>query len=94
MVVLVDEDGALKDVPSDWRRNVTYRYLQDGFLGWELKVLTPSAGGSTQEEMEGAARQAQIAAFFSGAQVQTTQVSAPAPMAGGGGAKPKKKGGC
>ncbi|MHB1193541.1 MAG: YeeE/YedE thiosulfate transporter family protein [Longimicrobiales bacterium] len=94
MVVLVDEGGALKDVPPDWRRNVTYRYLQDGFLGWELKVLTPSAGGTTQEEMEEAARQTQIAAFFSGAQVQTTQVSAPAPMAGGGGAKPKKKGGC
>lgn len=94
-VVLVDEDGALlKQVPADWRRNVTYRYLQDGFLGWEMKVLTPSAGGTTQEEMELAARQAQIAAFFSGAQVQATQVAAPAPMVGGGGAKPKKKGGC
>lgn len=94
-VVLVDEDGALpREVPAGWRRNVTYRYLQDGFLGWEMKVLTPSAGGTTQEEMEQAARQAQIAAFFSGAQVQTTQVAAPAPMAGGGGAKPKKKGGC
>lgn len=93
-VVLVDEEGALKQVPEGWRRNVTYRYLQDGFLGWELKVLTPSAGGSTQADMEDAARQTQIAAFFSGAKVQTTQVSAPAPMAGGAGAKPKKKGGC
>jgi len=93
-VVLVDEEGALQQVPADWRRNVQYRYLQDGFLGWELKVLTPSAGGTTQEEMEETARQAQIAAFFSGAKAQASSVAAPVPVAGGGGAKPKKKGGC
>ena len=93
-VVLVDEAGALKQVPDGWRRNVQYRFLQDGFLGWELKVLTPVAPGETQDEMEFAARQGQISAYFSGAAVQITEVAAPPPMAGaGGGAKPKK-GGC
>lgn len=92
-VVLVDEAGAVKDVPSSWRRNVTYRYLQDGFLGWELKVLTPALPGDTQDDLTRAARQGQIAAFFSGAAVQTT-VAAPPPMAAAGGAAPKKKGGC
>lgn len=93
-VVLVDEDGSAKEVPAGWPRNVHYRYLQDGFLGWELKVLTPSAGGSTLAEMEAAARQAQIAAFFSGAALAAPTVAAPPPMAGGGGGAPRKKGGC
>lgn len=93
-VVLVDEFGALKQVPDGWRRNVRYAYLQDGFLGWELKVLTPMPVGDTQAEMELAARQGQISAFFSGAAVQATAVAAPPPMAAAGGAKPKKKGGC
>jgi len=93
-VVLVDEFGALKQVPLGWRRNVRYAYLQDGFLGWELRVLTPMPTGDTQAEMELAARQGQISAFFSGAAVQATSVAAPPPMAAAGGAKPKKKGGC
>lgn len=93
-VVLVDESGAVKQVPDGWRRNVRYRYLQDGFLGWELKVLTPVGPGETQKEMEFAARQGQISAYFSGAAVQTTAVAAPPPMAAAGGAAPKKKGGC
>ena len=92
-VVLVDEHGALKQVPDGWRRNVEYRYLQDGFLGWELKVLTPVGPGDSQAEMEFAARQGQISAYFSGAAVQITEVAAPPPMAGGA-AKPKKAGGC
>jgi uncharacterized membrane protein YedE/YeeE len=93
-VVVVDADGALKEVPPGWRRNVSYRYLQDGFLGWELKVLTPALPGDTQADREWAARQGQIAAYFSGAAVQVGDVPAPPPMAGAGGAKPKKKGGC
>lgn len=93
-VVLVDEAGTTKDVPSTWRRNVTYRYLQDGFLGWELKVLTPAPPGDTQSDRTWAARQGQIAAYFSGTAVQAAEVSAPPPMAGAGGGKPKKKGGC
>jgi len=92
-VVLVDDTGARKDVPAAWRRNVTYRYLQDGFLGWELKVLTPALPGDTQDDLAWAARQGQIAAYFSGAAVQTN-VAAPPPMAAAGGEKPKKKGGC
>jgi uncharacterized membrane protein YedE/YeeE len=93
-VVLVDDVGARKEVPPSWRRNVEYRFLQDGFLGWELKVLTPSPPGDTQEDREWAARQGQISAYFSGAAVQISDVAAPPPMAGAGGAKPKKKGGC
>jgi uncharacterized membrane protein YedE/YeeE len=93
-VVLIDEDGSMKSVPADWRRNVRYAFLQDGFLGWELKVLTPAAPGVTLEEREWAARQGQIAAYFSGAAVQITEVAAPPPMAGAGGQKPKKAGGC
>jgi hypothetical protein len=93
-VVLVDEDGALKHVPDTWRRDVDYRYLQDGFLGWELMVLTPTLPGDTQDDFIQAARQGQIAAYFSGAAVQAA-VAAPPPMAAaGGGGQPKKKGGC
>ena len=45
-------------------------------------------------EVEEAARQAQIAAFFSGARIQAVSPSAPLPAGGGSGPKPKKKGGC
>lgn len=93
-VVLVDETGSAKEVPPGWRRNVTYRYLQDGFLGWELTVLTPMSPGGTQADVEAAARQAQIAAFFSGAAVAAPSVAAPPPMAAGGGGAPRKRGGC
>jgi hypothetical protein len=93
-VVLVDETGTRREVPASWRRNVDYRYLRDGFLGWELKVLTPALPGDTEDERSRAARQGQIAAYFSGAAVQITEMAAPPPMAAAGGKKPKKKGGC
>jgi len=93
-VVLVDEEGAMREIPADWRRDVRYEWLQDGFLGWEVRVLTPALPGDTQEDREWAARQGQISAYFSGAAVQAVDVAAPPPMAGAGGEKPKKKGGC
>lgn len=93
-VVLVDDDGAGMPIPSDWRRDVGYSWVQDGFLGWELRVLTPALPGDTQQDREWAARQGQISAYFSGAAVQAVDVAAPPPMAGAGGEKPKKKGGC
>jgi uncharacterized membrane protein YedE/YeeE len=93
-VVLVDEEGATRSIPADWRRDVRYEWLQDGFLGWEVRVLTPALPGDTQEDREWAARQGQISAYFSGAAVQAVDVAAPPPMAGAGGEKPKKKGGC
>ena len=93
-VVLVDEEGERTQIPTDWRRDVGYSWLQDGFLGWELRVLTPALPGDTQADREWAARQGQISAYFSGAAVQSVDVPAPPPMAGAGGEKPKKKGGC
>jgi hypothetical protein len=94
-VVVVDADGTTRTVPSGWRRNVDYAYLQDGFHGWETDVLTPATAGNTESDREWAARQGQIAAYFSGAAVQTVEVAAPPAMAGrAGGEKPKKKGGC
>jgi uncharacterized membrane protein YedE/YeeE len=93
-VVLVDEEGTARAIPADWRRDVRYEWLQDGFLGWEVRVLTPALPGDTQEGREWAARQGQISAYFSGAAVQAVDVAAPPPMAGAGGEKPKKKGGC
>jgi uncharacterized membrane protein YedE/YeeE/rhodanese-related sulfurtransferase len=93
-VVLVDEKGAGRAIPADWRRDVGYTWLQDGFLGWELRVLTPALSGDTQADREWAARQGQISAYFSGAAVQAADVAAPPPMAGAGGPAPKKKGGC
>lgn len=93
-VVLVDDEGSRMPIPDDWRRDVGYSWLQDGFLGWELKVLTPALPGDTQADREWAARQGQIAAYFSGAAVQAVDVAAPPPMAGAAGEKPKKKGGC
>jgi len=93
-VVLVNAEGRESPIPTDWRRDVGYSWLQDGFLGWELKVLTPALPGDTQADREWAARQGQISAYFSGAAVQAVDVAAPPPMAGAGGEKPKKKGGC
>jgi uncharacterized membrane protein YedE/YeeE len=93
-IVLVDATGATKSVPGDWRRDVTYRYVRDGLLGWEVRVLTPALPGDSEEDRAWAARQGQIAAYFSGAAVQIMDVVAPPPMAAGGGQKPKKKGGC
>ena len=72
-----------------------YRYLQDGWLGWESKVLTPVvAAGNTEADREWAAKQGQISAYFSGAAIQAPDVAAPPPMASAAGGKPKKKGGC
>ncbi|MCG6955908.1 MAG: YeeE/YedE family protein [Gemmatimonadetes bacterium] len=94
-VVVVDADGTTRTVPSGWRRNVDYAYLQGGFQGWETDVLTPATPGSTESDREWAARQGQIAAYFSGAAVQAVEVSAPPALAAAsGGQKPKKKGGC
>ena len=93
-VVVVDETGAGRDVPPTWPRALKYNYLQDGFLGWELRVLTPMLPGDTQLARIEAARQNQISGYFTGASVQMADVLPPPPMAGGAGAKPKKAGGC
>jgi hypothetical protein len=93
-VVLVNAKGATPEIPPTWRRNVYYRYLQDGWQGWEQRVLTPAAPGKTEADREWAAKQGQIAAYFSGAAVQAPEVAAPPPMASAAGKKPKKKGGC
>jgi uncharacterized membrane protein YedE/YeeE/rhodanese-related sulfurtransferase len=94
-VVVVDADGATRIVPSGWRRNVDYVHLENGFRGWETEVLTPAIPGNTESDREWAARQGQIAAYFSGAAVKSVEVAAPPAMARAGGSeKPKKKGGC
>jgi uncharacterized membrane protein YedE/YeeE/rhodanese-related sulfurtransferase len=93
-VVLVDGDGGRREVPGSWPRGISYSYLEDGFLGWQLRVLTPALPGDTEEQRIWAARQNQISGYFTGAAVQTADVPPPPAMGRGAGAKPKKKGGC
>jgi uncharacterized membrane protein YedE/YeeE len=83
-VVVYDAAGQLRSVPGTWPRELDYRFISGGYQGWEQQVLTPT----------GDAAQNQIAAYFSGATVQSAPVAAPPPTAGGGGAKKKKAGGC
>lgn len=96
VVVTYDELGALTQAPADWPRNLEYRFLEGGLVGWQTEVLAPAEiWGSSLAERERVQRQNQISAFFSGAAVQGSVVAAPPPMmpAGGAGQKPKA-GGC
>jgi hypothetical protein len=94
-VVVYDDLGALHTAPGTWPRNLDYLALEGGFEGWTSQVLTPfeSAGGTLDERAE-ILRRNQIAAFFSGAAVQSTPVAAPPPAMQGGAAPKKKSGGC
>lgn len=94
-VIVYDEAGQLRSVPGTWPRGLDYRYMSGGYTGWQEQVLTPAQ--STQpalDEVANIREQNQIAAYFSGATVQSAPVAAPPPTAGGGGAKKKKAGGC
>lgn len=94
-VVLFDQSGALKDVPSAWPRQLRYRYLRGGFEGWQHEVLTPvDLQGKTGAEREAGIIQNQIAGYFSGAKVTPAAAAAPPPAMGAGAPKKKKTGGC
>ena len=95
-VVVIDEVGDFGDVPATWPRHLSYAVLGGGFLGWEFEVLTPALPGDGRvAEREWAARQNQIAAFFSGAAIEGGAAPPPPPMPAGGPAGQKKKaGGC
>ena len=95
-VVVFDETGSVTEAPGFWPVGLEYSYLEGGLAGWEAEVLTPVTA-STYDLAERARveRQNQISAYFTGAAVQTSSVSAPAPVVPAGGAKKKKKaGGC
>lgn len=96
VVVVYDESGVLAEAPAGWPQRLEYRFLEGGLAGWQADVLEPKAlWGSSLEERESVQRQNQIAAFFSGAAVQSSSVSAPPPaMATGGAGKKPKAGGC
>jgi len=95
-VVVFDDSGALSEAPGEWPRNLEYRVLMGGMGGWINDVLTPwEVPTGSLDARTRAVRQNQIAAFFSGAAVQSSSMGAPPPMmpAGGAGKKPKS-GGC
>jgi uncharacterized membrane protein YedE/YeeE len=94
-VLLIDQDGTLARVPSDWPWRARYLVLRGGWDGWHAQVLTPSiATASTVEEAARVQRQNAVAAFFSGTAVAPPAAAPPAPMpaAGSGGARPKRAG--
>jgi uncharacterized membrane protein YedE/YeeE len=94
-VLLIDQDGTLAHVPSNWPWRVRYLVLRGGWEGWHAQVLTPATPtASTVEEAARVQRQNAVAAFFSGAAAAAPAVAPPAPMpaAGGGGARPKRAG--
>ncbi|NIQ52087.1 MAG: hypothetical protein GWN71_00975, partial [Gammaproteobacteria bacterium] len=93
-VVVFDADGTLDALPAGWPHDLEYFALDGGFAAWEAEVLTPVEVESFRlEDIDAANRRNQIAAYFSGAKVESAGVAAP-PPAMGGGEKPKKKGGC
>jgi uncharacterized membrane protein YedE/YeeE len=94
-VVVYDEVGIRPEIPVEWPRTLRYYFLEDGFVGWRTSVLTPVEQESYDlEHRRYVARQNQIAAFFSGAAVQSSEVSAPPPVISSGAAKKKKNRGC
>jgi hypothetical protein len=80
---------------AGWPPRLTYAYVEGGFEQWSAEVLVPAAPRSASlEDRERAARQNQIAAWFTGS-VQAPSAAAPPPaMPAGGGAAKKKAGGC
>jgi hypothetical protein len=95
-IVYLDATGSMTDVPAGWPRGRSYEMLKGGYAAWETEVLTPAVpADASLTEQQRVARQHQLAAFFSGAAVQSTSVSAPPPvMPASGGAKKKRVGGC
>jgi rhodanese-related sulfurtransferase/uncharacterized membrane protein YedE/YeeE len=94
-VVVYDEVGIRPQIPVEWPRTLRYYFIEGGFEGWRTEVLTPiEQEGYDLEQREFVARQNQIAAFFSGAAVQASEVAAPPPVISSGGAKKKKNRGC
>ena len=95
-VVVYDESGDFTHAPANWPHELKYYYLRGGFSGWNHDVLTPlEMEGFDLDRRELVQRQNQIAAFFSGAAVQSASAAAPLPAMPAGGAKKKKKaGGC
>lgn len=96
-VLLIGTAGLKPGVPAGWPSGRDYLWLSGGTEAWQARVLTPAmAGGTALEERERVARQNQIAAYFSGAEVAVSAAAPPPPPAGGGGGAKKKKagGGC
>lgn len=95
VVVLLDAAGTLRDVPGSWPAGMDYRYLKDGYEGWRTDVLTRAAADGTRlAEREFVERQNQISAFFTGAAVRPSVVSAPPAVQLGPKKKKKKSMGC
>ncbi len=96
-VVLIGAAGQEATVPAGWPVDRDYRWLAQGADGWEQGVLTPAtAQGAGLDERAQVARQNQLAAYFSGADVAAAAAAPPPPPAAAGGVKKKKKagGGC
>jgi hypothetical protein len=94
-VLLIDQDGTLARVPSNWPWRARYLVLRGGWDGWHAQVLTPATPtASTVEEAGRVRRQNAVAAYFSGTAAAVPAVAPPAPMpaAGSGGARPKRAG--
>lgn len=93
-VVVYGAEGTIQVVPDSWPRRLAYSALKGGLEAWQSEVLEPvDVDGFALDDIDAANRHNQIAAYFSGATVQTT-VAAPPPAMSGGAPPPKKKGGC
>jgi len=94
-VVVYDRNGSVRNAPGNWPQDFEYRFLLGGLTAWRAEVLTPAeTAGHGSQEREFIARQNQIAAFFSGTAVRSSQVTAPPIVAGGAKEKKKKSMGC
>ncbi len=93
-VVVIDQDGSRHATPAGWPAGFAYHYLKGGAAAWKAEVLTPAVPASFDAATrERAARQRDIAAYFSGSGVAAPPPPTPTGGAVGGGGK-KKQGGC
>ena len=96
-IVVFDEDGAMTSAPVTWPHRSGYHYLRGGFAAWETEVMSPlGMEGYDSDHRHFVQRQNQIAAYFSGAAVESSVAAAPPPpMPTGNASKKKMKaGGC
>ena len=94
-VIVYDRDGRLTRVPEWWPRAPAYKVMKGGFDGWTDEVLTPVQPASyALTDRAFVERRNQIAAFFSGAAVESSIQAPPPAMSSGPTGQKKKSMGC
>ena len=96
IVVVCAADTTAPALPATWPHALTYRSVRGGFAAWQREVLTarPLTDAGPQDN-DMVLRQNALAAYFSGAKLETGFQAPPPTAVPAATARPKKKtGGC